>query len=459
LPSSSSEQSDLGLAMAIEAARILLADRMRMQAAVATWPVDSPAANQCGIIISPTGQELLPADDRAPEQGFRRVFVQSDKSGWLRAVGRPVGIGFEEALAQLREAIAVNAEARLALLSRAGSVEFRFEGQGRTRRLAISPDDERHLLAMVKSCAQDQHGRPGAGGAHSSSHTDWLPPPVSGSGRGLDPARSAQLLEALGIADGGGQIRRDQRRKYNQISHLAALAREALESMPRHREFLVVDSGCGTSQLLMVLNHLAIEELGLRARFVGIDEDPKAIERARALQARLGYANMEFVRARILEWPAPDRVDMVVSLHACDTATDEALALGIIRQARAILAVPCCQAEVAAQISAQRLASVLAHGVLRRRLGDWLTDAVRSLVLETRGYDVKVLEYVSPLDTPKNLMLMALAGDVSKGRRHAAQQALDTLLRDYAIDPALPKLLAAGVAIEHQTSPRRRGQY
>lgn len=445
--------------MAIEAARSLLADRLRMQAAILLWPVGPPATGRRGIVISPTGPELQAADDEAPVQGFRKMIVHTDKAGELLPVGRPVVIGLAEALAEMGEAIAVSPDARLALLSRAGSVEFRFGDQGRTRRLAISADDERQLLALVTGNAQDPPRRPGPGGAPSTPHTGWSPPPVLSAGRGLDPVRSAHLLAALGVADGDGRIRRDQQRKFNQISHLAALVREALAGMPRHRELLVVDSGCGTSQLLMVLNHLAIEELGLRARFVGIDEDPKAIDRARALQSTLGYANMEFVRARILEWQAPDEVDMVVSLHACDTATDEALALGVTRRARAILAVPCCQAEVAAQISVRRLAPVLAHGVLRRRLGDWLTDVVRCLVLETRGYDVKVLEYVSPLDTPKNLMLMALAGEVSKGRRQAAQQALDALLHDYAIDPALPRLLAAGAASDKQAGQRRRREF
>ncbi len=242
-----------------------------------------------------------------------------------------------------------------------------------------------------------------------------------------------------------GRIRRDEARKYNQIVHLISLVADAVAVLPRGRTLTVVDCGCGKSQLLFVLNHVMTEGFGLRAHFVGLDVSDRAVATARDLQAKLGYLNMEFMATPIRTWDPPDKLDAVLSLHACDTATDEAIALGIGAGAPVVIAVPCCQAELARQVggsggSGDPLRRALRHGALRRRFGDWMTDALRALYLEASGYGVDVLEYVSPLDTPKNIMLRARRGAAGPRDREAAARSFEAICNQYGLDPSLPRL-------------------
>jgi SAM-dependent methyltransferase len=250
---------------------------------------------------------------------------------------------------------------------------------------------------------------------------------------------AAPLLSALGLLSPGGQVRRDERRKHRQIVHFLHLIDRLVRKLPEGREALVVDCGCGKSQLLFVLNYWLTERLGRRAFFVGLDTAPSAIETARRLQAKLGYRNMDFAVGAIAGWKAPAAPDLVLSLHACDTATDEAIALGIRAGSTGIIAVPCCQHEIADQVTHAVLRPVFAHPVLLDRFGDWLTDSLRVLALEACGYRVDTVEYVSPLDTPKNIMLRAEKN--SRADRRAYERYCG--VRDlFGAMPALDRLLA-----------------
>jgi len=151
------------------------------------------------------------------------------------------------------------------------------------------------------------------------------------------------LLQALGLVGPNGQVRRDDRRKYNQIVHFLRLLDDLARKLPTGREVLVVDCGCGKSQLLFVLDYWLVERLGRKAFFVGLDVEPRAVAAARRLQGLLGYGNMEFVESTIAGWDPPRPPDLVLSPHACDTATDEAIALGVRSGSAGIVAVPCCQ--------------------------------------------------------------------------------------------------------------------
>lgn len=150
-------------------------------------------------------------------------------------------------------------------------------------------------------------------------------------------------------------------------------------------------------------------------QIIGIDSDAGVIASSRAVQQRLNYRNMEFVRSSILDYKAAGPVDVILSLHACDTASDEALALGIQLGSKYMISVPCCQAALRERIDYSPWQAVAKHSVFRNRLADIYTDGLRAAALEARGYRVSVVEYVSPLDTPKNIMLRAIkkkaAGD------------------------------------------------
>ncbi|WP_373854746.1 methyltransferase [Clostridium arbusti] len=148
----------------------------------------------------------------------------------------------------------------------------------------------------------------------------------------------------------------------------------------------------------------------------------------------LGYRNMEFKAMDIKEYIPNKKINVVISLHACDTATDMALALGIKVEADAIIAVPCCHKELASQYKYEPFKEILKYGVFKTRIADVLTDGMRSLMLEAKGYDVSVVEYISPLETPKNLMIRALK------TRNENELALDSyikLMSDLNVYPAL----------------------
>lgn len=231
----------------------------------------------------------------------------------------------------------------------------------------------------------------------------------------VKPGQADKLLREIGIMADNGKIRNDRIRKYNQIDHFVELLVPLLETLGREkRELFIVDCACGKSYLSFVLNHYVREVMHRNARFLGLDIAEGVIDASRETAKRLGYRNMEFhcgdLRELLVEDGGPvDRVpDLVISLHACDVATDYALAFGMRNRAKAIVSVPCCQHELVNKIrTTGPMAEILRFGPLKARLADTLTDGLRCLMLEAGGYEVSCVEWVSPLETPKNLMIRA----------------------------------------------------
>ena len=238
----------------------------------------------------------------------------------------------------------------------------------------------------------------------------------------IKPGKADKLLKAIGIMAENGKIRNDMIRKYNQIDHFVELIEPMLKDLMKDRsELKVVDCACGKSYLSFVLNYYLREVLKINCRFTGIDISEGVIESSRKIAGSLGYRNMEFIKGDIRtllyenERGETAQPDLVISLHACDVATDYALAYGIRNRARGIIAVPCCHSELLNQYSYKPFEEIIKHGVFRARLADILTDGLRCMILEAFGYDVSAVEYVSPLDTPKNLLIRAvLTGGFNK---------------------------------------------
>lgn len=225
----------------------------------------------------------------------------------------------------------------------------------------------------------------------------------------IQAGEAMELLQALGIASPEGKVRADRRRKYYQVDRFVELVDEILKDWREQRPLTILDCGCGKSYLSFVLNYWLTEKRRIPCKIIGIDGNAGVIEASRQVQRRLNYRNMEFMVSNIRDFQPREQVDMVLSLHACDTATDEALALGIYLDCKYIIAVPCCQAALRDRIDYGPWQAVARHSIFRNRLSDVLTDGLRVAALEARGYKVSVVEYVSPLDTPKNIMLRAVA--------------------------------------------------
>lgn len=216
--------------------------------------------------------------------------------------------------------------------------------------------------------------------------------------------RAAPLLKEIGILTSEGKLKNDMIRKYNQIDHYVELVAPMFEK-DDSEEIVLLDCTCGKSYLSFVMNYYLCEVLHRRCRIIGVDINPHVVEESRKMASRLGYHNMRFVQADLRTYQPPMGVTAVISLHACDIATDLALATAIRAQARYIACVPCCHKELLEQYRLPGLEPLTKYGVFKARFNDVLTDSMRALRLEAAGYQVSVVEYISPLDTPKNLLI------------------------------------------------------
>ena len=263
---------------------------------------------------------------------------------------------------------------------------------------------------------------------------------------------SSALLRVIGLSDGEGRVRASMRGKYDQVNEFLKVVEDVVgENREEGREFTVVDCGYGKAYLTLALYFFLTQVLKFPAvRVIGVDRREDVVEAARKMSQQLDVADkVTFAAADLSTFdiqqvtPNP-RVDMVISLHACDTATDEALARGVEWGSRYIVSAPCCQHELQKTIGPQSDAAfvgVLRHGILRERLCDILTDSFRAMILRILGYRTQVVEFVSPDATARNILLRAETG----ARSGQAGTVSDYLtLRDYwHVTPWLETRLAA----------------
>jgi hypothetical protein len=256
---------------------------------------------------------------------------------------------------------------------------------------------------------------------------------------------SIELLQDLHLLTRDGHLNADARRKLKQIRHLVGLLRPALDdALARTAEPLIVDCGAGKSYLGALLYELVLGPAG-RGTLLAIEARPELSTQAAQRAARFGQARFQAATGAIASAELPRRPSVVAALHACDTATDDALALAIERGADHIAVVPCCQAEVARQLETARpgdpaLGALFAHALHRRELGSHLTNVVRGLALEAHGYKVTVTELVGWEHSAKNELLL---GKRVHRYSAAARSQLRALLERFAIEPALVRALAA----------------
>ncbi len=247
------------------------------------------------------------------------------------------------------------------------------------------------------------------------------------------------VLREIGILTAEGKVKNDMIRKYNQIDHFVELIDGILKEQAGKETITILDCACGKSYLSFVLNFFIKEKLKRNCHFIGLDISEQVIQSSKKMAANLGYKNMEFHQVNIQNYQPGRKIDIVISLHGCDTATDMAIAAGVRYEAGAMIVIPCCHRELLNQYDYKPFNQVLKYGVLKARIADALTDGVRGLILEAMGYEVSVVEYISPLDTPKNLMIRALK---KSGKNRKAYEEYLNLKEALGIDPALGRLLS-----------------
>ena len=255
--------------------------------------------------------------------------------------------------------------------------------------------------------------------------------------------KSVPLLQALHILTRDGTLNADSRRKLTQVLHLTQLLRPALETLlTQPDEPVLADVGAGKSYLGFILYDLVFGPAG-RGRVVGVEARAKLVESSRALAAASGFEWMQFIAAPIAEATIPGgRADMVTALHACDTATDDAIRFALRHDAKTIALVPCCQAEVARLLEGQSgpLRQLWRHPIQRREFGAHITNVIRGLVLEAHGYKVRVTELTGLEHSMKNELILAERHQRSNAQ---ARGELNRLIDQLGVKPGLLDTLAA----------------
>lgn len=217
----------------------------------------------------------------------------------------------------------------------------------------------------------------------------------------------------LGVQTKEGKIVHAKYDKFRQINRFLEFIEDILPQLPKEREVTILDFGCGKSYLTFAMYHYLKILKGYRVHIIGLDLKEDVIAHCRELAEKYEYEGLDFFVGDIATYRDVTQVDMVVTLHACDTATDFALDKAIRLNAKVILSVPCCQHELNGQMENELLAPLFSYGLIKERMAALVTDALRAQILESKGYQVQILEFIDMEHTPKNILLRA----VKKGRK------------------------------------------
>lgn len=243
------------------------------------------------------------------------------------------------------------------------------------------------------------------------------------------------FLRRLGVTNADGQPRPGMAGKLRQIVRFVELLGHLMDSWPRDsaKPLQVADMGAGKGYLTFAMAR-AFEMRGWDADIVGVEAREELVESGNALAKELGLARLSFAHGKIGEWTPANGLDVLVALHACDTATDDALFHGVKAGASLILTSPCCHKEVRAQLAAPGfLAGILKHGILQERQAEIITDGIRALAMEGCGYDARVFEFVDPEHSGKNLMLAAVRRKKTAQPMSPPSDELKLVMREFGI--------------------------
>lgn len=223
----------------------------------------------------------------------------------------------------------------------------------------------------------------------------------------LDPDKTYPFLVRLGVQTVDGKVKNQYQDKFRQINRFLEFIDDALVHLPKNETIRILDFGSGKSYLTFALYHYLQIEKGLNLKVTGLDLKKEVIEECSLIARDLGFSNLEFLVGDINDFNEETKVHMVVTLHACDIATDMALARAVKWGANVILSVPCCQHEMFTQIDAPEMNIMLKHGLIKERFSALATDSIRAELLTFVGYETQLLEFIDMEHTPKNILIRA----------------------------------------------------
>lgn len=296
-----------------------------------------------------------------------------------------------------------------AMVSKKGKLTLKVKNSGKAPRTAASEEEELQALA---------HNR--------TKH--YI----------LEEGKPVDFLVGLGVQTPDGRVTRARFDKFRQINRYLEFIEDVIDELPKDRTIRIIDFGCGKSYLTFAMYYYLHELQHRDIQVTGLDLKTDVIRHCNELAEKLGYDRLKFERGDISTYEGTDVADMVVTLHACDLATDYALDKAVKWGARVILAVPCCQHELNRQIKCDPLKPVLKYGIIKERVAALLTDALRANLLEQQGYETQILEFIDMEHTPKNLLIRAVKKNGMRPKKSADIGTVEELLH---VAPTLEKLL------------------
>lgn len=253
----------------------------------------------------------------------------------------------------------------------------------------------------------------------------------------LEEGTKVPFLQELGVMTQNGDIVKSKFDKFRQINRFLEFIEDILPQLPKDREITILDFGCGKSYLTFAMYYYLHELQKYDIRIVGLDLKTDVIKHCNQLAEKYGYEKLKFLEGNIADYTGADEVDMVVTLHACNTATDFALAKAIGWKAKVILSVPCCQHELNEQMENEILAPIFSYGLIKERMAALFTDALRAEYLKREGYDTQILEFIDMEHTPKNILIRA----VYTGKKANNEEAIRKCEEMLHVQPTLGELL------------------
>lgn len=253
----------------------------------------------------------------------------------------------------------------------------------------------------------------------------------------LADGQTIPFLIATGVMSKKGRVHAKQFSKFRQINRYVEFIRDVIPRLPTDGPIRVVDFGSGKSYLTFAVHYYLTQILGRRVEITGLDRREDVIHKCRSIAAQLSLAGIEFRVGDIADFSPESPVQLAISLHACDTATDDALAVAVSWKSDVILAAPCCHHELASKLTRDRVPVISQHGILHERFAAMATDAVRASLLETVGYQTSVMEFIEMEHTPRNLLIRALrrSTDGLPATDRNERQRLQTFSDEFGLPP------------------------